>query len=78
MDRDRFVISDAVWEKVASLRMLLAFDPGERWEYGVNIDWVGLLVEAASGQKLDVYFRENIFLITLFPQPSGGGTYREH
>ena len=47
--------------KVASLRMPLAFDPGERWEYGVNIDWVGLLVEATSGQKLDVYFRENIF-----------------
>jgi CubicO group peptidase (beta-lactamase class C family) len=47
--------------KVASLRMPLAFDPGERWEYGVNIDWVGLLVEAISGQKLDVYFRENIF-----------------
>src|SRR6476661_6255437 len=45
--------------KVASLRMPLAFDPGERWEYGVNIDWVGLLVEATSGQKLDVYFREN-------------------
>jgi methyl acetate hydrolase len=47
--------------KVASLRMPLAFDPGERWEYGVNLDWVGLLVEATSGQKLDVYFRENIF-----------------
>lgn len=47
--------------KIASLRMPLAFDPGERWEYGVNIDWVGLLVEATSGQKLDVYFRENIF-----------------
>jgi methyl acetate hydrolase len=47
--------------EAASLRMPLAFDPGERWEYGVNIDWVGLLVEAISGQKLDVYFRENIF-----------------
>jgi hypothetical protein len=21
--------------------MALAFDPGERWEYGVNLDWVG-------------------------------------
>jgi CubicO group peptidase (beta-lactamase class C family) len=47
--------------KVASLRMPLAFDPGERWEYGVNLDWVGLIVEAASGQKLDAYFREHIF-----------------
>src|SRR5260221_11489091 len=47
--------------KIASLRMPLAFDPGEKWEYGVNIDWVGLLVEAVSGQKLDVYFQEHIF-----------------
>ena len=41
--------------------MPLAFDPGERWEYGVNLDWVGLIVEAVSGQKLDAYFREHIF-----------------
>ena len=46
--------------KVAALRLPLVFDPGERWEYGVNIDWVGLLVEAASGQKLDAYFRQHI------------------
>ena len=46
--------------KVASLRLPLAFEPGERWEYGVNIDWVGLLVEAASGQTLDAYFQEHI------------------
>jgi methyl acetate hydrolase len=37
------------------------FDPGEQWEYGVNIDWVGRLVEALSGQPIDVYFREKIF-----------------
>src|SRR5262245_7450645 len=47
--------------KVASIRMPLVFDPGDKWEYGVNIDWVGRLVEAASGQTLDVYFREKIF-----------------
>src|SRR5882672_10544523 len=47
--------------KVAALRMPLVFDPGERWEYGVNIDWVGRLVEASSGQSLDVYFRDKIF-----------------
>lgn len=46
--------------KVASLRLPLAFDPGTRWEYGVNIDWVGLLVEAASGQKLDAYVQQHI------------------
>lgn len=38
----------------------LLFDPGERWEYGINIDWVGKLVEAVSGQKLGDYLRENV------------------
>jgi methyl acetate hydrolase len=47
--------------KLAALRMPLMFDPGERWEYGINIDWVGRLVEEASGQRLDAYCREHIF-----------------
>jgi CubicO group peptidase (beta-lactamase class C family) len=47
--------------KVASLRTPLIFDPGERWEYGINTDWVGRLVEATSGQPLDAYFRDKIF-----------------
>jgi methyl acetate hydrolase len=47
--------------KVASIRTPLAFDPGDKWEYGVNTDWVGRLVEATSGQPLDSYFRERIF-----------------
>jgi CubicO group peptidase (beta-lactamase class C family) len=47
--------------KLAALRMPLVFDPGERWEYGINTDWVGRIVEAASGQSLDAYFRDQIF-----------------
>jgi CubicO group peptidase (beta-lactamase class C family) len=47
--------------KVAALRMPLAFDPGDKWEYGVNIDWVGRIVESISGQSIDAYFREHIF-----------------
>ena len=47
--------------KLASLRMPLVFDPGERWEYGINIDWVGRAVEAVSGLPLEVYFRQRIF-----------------
>src|SRR5438477_617748 len=46
--------------RLAALRRPLAFDPGERWEYGINTDWVGLIVEAASGKSLDAYFREHI------------------
>jgi CubicO group peptidase (beta-lactamase class C family) len=47
--------------KLAALDMPLAFEPGERWEYGINIDWAGRMVEAVSGQNLEAYMRENIF-----------------
>ena len=47
--------------KLASIRTPLAFDPGDKWEYGVNTDWAGRLVEVLSGQPLDVYFRDKIF-----------------
>lgn len=40
----------------------LAFQPGTSWEYGINIDWLGVLVERLSGQRLAEYFEENIFL----------------
>jgi methyl acetate hydrolase len=42
-------------------RNALMFDPGERWQYGPSIDWVGRIVEAVSTEPLDVYFRKNIF-----------------
>jgi methyl acetate hydrolase len=45
----------------AALTTPLLFDPGDRWEYGINIDWAGKMVEAVSGQKLDRYFQDNIF-----------------
>ncbi len=41
---------------------LLLFDPGERWHYGTSTDVVGKLVEVVSGQKLEDYFREHIFI----------------
>ena len=46
--------------KIASLRTPLVFDPGTRWEYGVNLDWVGLIVQSVSGQTLDAYVAEHI------------------
>jgi methyl acetate hydrolase len=45
----------------AFLQAPLLFDPGTRWEYGINTDWVGRLVEKMSGRSLEVYFRERIF-----------------
>jgi CubicO group peptidase (beta-lactamase class C family) len=46
----------------AALTAPLVFDPGERWDYGINIDWVGKAVERVSGQKLGDYFRDNFFV----------------
>ena len=44
-----------------ALKTPLAFDPGNRWEYGINIDWAGKMVEKVSGQRLESYFHEHIF-----------------
>jgi methyl acetate hydrolase len=44
----------------AALTTPLLFDPGDRWEYGINIDWVGKMVEAISGQRLDAYMQQHI------------------
>lgn len=38
----------------------LAFDPGQRWAYGVNIDWAGKALEAVTGQSLDAYMQANV------------------
>jgi methyl acetate hydrolase len=45
----------------AALKTPLASDPGTRWEYGINIDFVGKAVEAASGKRLDAYLRDHMF-----------------
>jgi methyl acetate hydrolase len=39
----------------------LLFEPGEKWWYGTSTDIVGRLVEKLSGQKLEDYFRQQIF-----------------
>ena len=39
----------------------LLFEPGERWQYGIGVDWAGRLVETLSGQTLDAYMAANIF-----------------
>ena len=41
-------------------RVVLLFDPGTRWNYGINTDLVGKAVEAVSGQSLDAYLREHV------------------
>lgn len=43
-----------------SIEMPLLFDPGEAWEYSVGIDWAGLAIEAATGQRLGAYLAEHV------------------
>ena len=45
----------------AALNLPLLFDPGTDWAYGVSTDWVGLAVEAASGQDLPSRLAERVF-----------------
>ena len=45
----------------AALKTPIASDPGTRWEYGTNIDFVGKAVEAVSGKKFDAYLRDHLF-----------------
>jgi methyl acetate hydrolase len=47
--------------KNKALTLPLLFDPGEAWEYGINIDWVGKMIEKVSGQRLGQFLNENIF-----------------
>jgi methyl acetate hydrolase len=47
--------------KLEALSAPLGFDPGERWEYGINIDMAGRMVEVASGENLETYMRRHLF-----------------
>jgi methyl acetate hydrolase len=59
------------WEKVtgvpnvvagsrASFTAPMLTDPGEEFIYGINIDWLGKVVEAVTGVGLDVAIKEGI------------------
>ena len=45
----------------ASLNYPLSFEPGERWDYGIGIDWLCQVVEAVDGRRIDAYCQEEIF-----------------
>lgn len=47
--------------KLSSLAIPLLFDPGDRWEYGIGIDWAGRAVEEASGLRLADYMKQHLF-----------------
>ncbi|MEM9795983.1 MAG: serine hydrolase domain-containing protein [Pseudomonadota bacterium] len=45
----------------AAMNYPLMFDPGTRWGYGISIDWLGLVVEAVDGRRMDAFCQEEIF-----------------
>lgn len=55
------------------LKMPLVNQPGETWEYGINIDWAGLVLERATGVRLNDWIQEHITRplglenVTMFP-----------
>ncbi|WP_216644952.1 serine hydrolase domain-containing protein [Microbacterium sp. SYP-A9085] len=44
-----------------SLMTPLLHDPGERWTYGTSMDWMGLLIAAVRGKRLEDVFAERIY-----------------
>jgi methyl acetate hydrolase len=44
-----------------ALKTPIMSDPGTRWEYGTNVDFVGKAIEAVSGKRLDGYLRDHLF-----------------
>jgi CubicO group peptidase (beta-lactamase class C family) len=45
----------------SSLFYPMTTDPGTRWGYGPSIDWLGLMVEKISGQRIDAFLKANLF-----------------
>ena len=49
-------------EKMKALGKLpLSFQPGEKWQYGLNSDLLGCLIEVISGMNLEDFLTKNIF-----------------
>ncbi|CAE7205307.1 hypothetical protein P3342_011698 [Pyrenophora teres f. teres] len=52
--------------------------PGSAWEYGINMEWAGIILERVTNQTLSTYFTTHIFTplsipptsATFFPPPS--------
>ncbi len=39
----------------------LTFEPGTRWGYGISTDWLGRVVEAVDGRRIDAFCTQEIF-----------------
>jgi methyl acetate hydrolase len=53
--------SSVVTATKAALMTPLLFDPGDKWEYGSNMDWCGQVIEGIAGKRLGEVFQTRIF-----------------
>ncbi len=53
-------LPDIIESRLGALEAPLMSDPGTRWEYGINIDWLGRVIEAVTGQDLAAYLAEHV------------------
>jgi methyl acetate hydrolase len=49
--------TETAWE---TLQMPLLHDPGDRWTYGIGMDWLGVLIARVRGRRLDQVFADRI------------------
>jgi len=45
----------------AALMTPLLFEPGDKWEYGSNIDWCGQVIEGLTGRRLGEVLQSRVF-----------------
>jgi len=53
--------ADLLTEMKKLAKLPLAFQPGEKWQYGLNADLLGCLIQVISKLSLDEFFQKNIF-----------------
>ncbi|HMU45918.1 MAG TPA: serine hydrolase domain-containing protein [Chitinophagaceae bacterium] len=55
-------IKETLLDRMKALAKLpLSFQPGEKWQYGLNTDLLGCLIEVISGMTLEDFLTKNIF-----------------
>ena len=55
--------NESLLDRMKALGKLpLLFQPGEKWQYGLNSDLLGCLIEVISGMSLEDFLRTNIFI----------------
>jgi CubicO group peptidase (beta-lactamase class C family) len=59
---DRYARNNTLQDFVSGIaRLPLAHQPGEVWEYGINFDILGRVIEVVSGERLDQFLDSHLF-----------------